>query len=448
MKNKGFTLIELLAVILIISTIALIAIPIVNNIVKESKKSAFESSVNNIVQAIEDTCHLEAIKGEEITTTYTFIDGVIYPGLNIKGKLPTSGAATVDTKCNVSIEVMNTVFAASKLTTENKINTIDVKKYNISLLLNGDSNVVKSLDGTNYIDMGATAIDTDNKNLSSSITTVIKKDGVIVDSVSSNDVATYTITYSILKYGKTYSKTRTLNIIGNSIYANGTAVYFNPVSGTKCTAGEVVSTTGTKTGCMKWYAFNDEGVATNTINLILDHNTTNYLQWNSTGNNLSSPTYILTSLQNDTSSWTGVPTRTDSYSVNNGTSTYTINYNGYKARLITISEIAKITGNTIFNETTSTSDGWFYLDGNSQNQKASNYNKSIYYWLYDYTSCSVYGCNIADSNTHGYWTSTAVTSSTNLVWLMYKTGSILGNSPSNNLVAGIRPVITIPKSLL
>ena len=44
MKNKGFTLIELLAVIVILAIIALIATPIVLNIIKDSKSSSIERS--------------------------------------------------------------------------------------------------------------------------------------------------------------------------------------------------------------------------------------------------------------------------------------------------------------------------------------------------------------------------------------------------------------------
>ena len=49
MNKKGFTLIELLAVILILGIIALIAIPTVNYILKESRKGAFEASARNII---------------------------------------------------------------------------------------------------------------------------------------------------------------------------------------------------------------------------------------------------------------------------------------------------------------------------------------------------------------------------------------------------------------
>ena len=43
-KKKGFTLIELLAVIVILAIIALIATPIVLNIIKTSRKGAFARS--------------------------------------------------------------------------------------------------------------------------------------------------------------------------------------------------------------------------------------------------------------------------------------------------------------------------------------------------------------------------------------------------------------------
>jgi prepilin-type N-terminal cleavage/methylation domain-containing protein len=43
-KNKAFTLIELLAVILILGIIALIAIPMVLNVIKDAKKGALKET--------------------------------------------------------------------------------------------------------------------------------------------------------------------------------------------------------------------------------------------------------------------------------------------------------------------------------------------------------------------------------------------------------------------
>ena len=55
-KKKGFTLIELLAVIIILAVVALIATPMVLNVVEEAKKSAAESEANMIYKAINDHC--------------------------------------------------------------------------------------------------------------------------------------------------------------------------------------------------------------------------------------------------------------------------------------------------------------------------------------------------------------------------------------------------------
>ena len=114
MKKKGFTLIELLTVILILGIIALIAIPTVTNIIKESKRGAFKASVQNIIGAVETECQLEQMKGEELTTTYTFTNGSIDNDLNIKGDLPKSGTITVDSSCNVEVDVTDGTFTATK----------------------------------------------------------------------------------------------------------------------------------------------------------------------------------------------------------------------------------------------------------------------------------------------------------------------------------------------
>lgn len=53
MKKKGFTLIELLSVIVIFSIISLITVPILINVIKDSKKKSFIESVNFLIDAVE-----------------------------------------------------------------------------------------------------------------------------------------------------------------------------------------------------------------------------------------------------------------------------------------------------------------------------------------------------------------------------------------------------------
>ncbi len=51
MNKKGFTLVELLTVIVLLSVIALLIIPVVDNFVYGSRESAYEIEVENIIAA-------------------------------------------------------------------------------------------------------------------------------------------------------------------------------------------------------------------------------------------------------------------------------------------------------------------------------------------------------------------------------------------------------------
>ena len=106
MSKKGFTLIELLAVILILGIIALIAIPTVNNILKESKLGAFKASVQNIVKAAEEKCLTESMKGNTLTQ-FTFSGYKVTPELDVKGELPKSGFIRLNENCEAIATLTN-----------------------------------------------------------------------------------------------------------------------------------------------------------------------------------------------------------------------------------------------------------------------------------------------------------------------------------------------------
>ena len=215
-----------------------------------------------------------------------------------------------------------------------------------------------------------------------------------------------------------YAKKSTCDNKFCSSLKTGSAVFYNPVSGTKCDAGEAVtsSTTGTKTGCMKWYIYNYNNESS-TVDMILDHNTTAGIAWNSNNKNVAYEDSLV-KLEVDKlvseSKWKDIP------------------------RLIRAEEIVQITGKTDWTNTSAE----FELDSVKEN------GKSKYAWLFDYTSiCTGFGCNIADSSNEGYWTSTPYGEVGNCVWSVHSYNRAVCISAQDKRM-GIRPVITILKSKL
>ena len=215
-------------------------------------------------------------------------------------------------------------------------------------------------------------------------------------------------------------------------YENGYAVYYNPVSGEKCDKNDAVSTTGTKTGCMKWYVFNDEE-GSGVVNVILDHNTTARLAWNTVGQYGTNVAYTDSNIKPEVdklvseSKWKSMP------------------------RLITAEEVNKITGKTDWTNTSS----WYCLESRGHDVEGMPYcnNSGTFGWLYDYTYCvegsNDWKCLNNDTATYGYWTSTTYgnAGSGSYVWSVLRAGT-LGISLADVTNRGVRPVITISKDII
>ena len=174
---------------------------------------------------------------------------------------------------------------------------------------------------------------------------------------------------------------------------------------------------------MRFYAFNEDGG--DTVNLLLDHNTTANLDWNLSGSNTSGPKEVLEKLQTDTSSWVGTETLANYTMDQTGQTSnakYTIDYTSYKARLITANEVAEIVGNTSWNEKTASDK--LYFDANT--------------WLYNKTYPDCYG----------YWTVSSKADSSSDAWFVHY-GTYIGNVPvSNSYFWGVRTVIEVLRSKL
>lgn len=94
MNKKGFTLIELLAVIIILAVIALIATPIVLNVIDSARRSAAESSAKGFA----DAARLHWIENEFAKTTNinaSSLTSVSVDAIEVQGDAP-AGCNTVE----------------------------------------------------------------------------------------------------------------------------------------------------------------------------------------------------------------------------------------------------------------------------------------------------------------------------------------------------------------
>ena len=108
MKQKGFALIELLAVIVILSVITLITIPMVTNVIEESKKKTLVSSVQGIL----DSTNYFTMSHE--AGVYEFLFDKEHKGstkkgesLDYRGTIDGEGKLYLDKEGNVSVCISN-----------------------------------------------------------------------------------------------------------------------------------------------------------------------------------------------------------------------------------------------------------------------------------------------------------------------------------------------------
>jgi len=99
MKKKGFTLIELLAVIVVLAIIALIATPIVMNVIKNAQMGAVERSADNYVKAVETAIATDRLENNLIEDgTYNIVDGQLEGttlDIEVSGTKPVGGTITI-----------------------------------------------------------------------------------------------------------------------------------------------------------------------------------------------------------------------------------------------------------------------------------------------------------------------------------------------------------------
>ena len=404
-KNNGFTLIELLAIIVILAIIAVITVPIILNIIENSKKGAAQDSAYGYKDAVEKYYVSELYDNSsfKLDGTYTISDGD-FDGIEIplSGTKPSGGSLTYE----------------GNLLTGGCLVFGD---YAVSFASDGSISSTERGECPESIDYAA-----------------------IIDALDGHDEA------------------------DNAKYLTTPVdIYYNPANPSDdCSSSDSVSTTGTKTGCMHWYLYSVKG---NYANMILDHNINQsgegvlwaskadyeagqqpvpdtafytegtkasslgisfpdntsfpaYGNWNSSKGPLTVLSYLN---ENTESAWNTrmpkVPNSNDTDEqivvVDTPKSKYTINYSGYKARLITAQEIANIKGDS-FNESSS----------------YSSVSVVSYNWLYDHSS--------SDAGLYAYWTSSSFAGNFDYAWSLRYVGNMDYDYVSYPFI-GVRPVVTV-----
>lgn len=152
----------------------------------------------------------------------------------------------------------------------------------------------------------------------------------------------------------------------NHSYPNGTVVYFNPTTNSKCDDYySSNSTSGNTAGCLKWFAYLETN---DTVNLLLDHNISNYSDFYE--NFVSTVDYY-------TSSWNS----------------------SLNARMISLDDINRIISKDVSTSTSIESFNWLYVNN-------SNYwiltNDSSYSTCYAISSSNIVTANCQYDHSGSY----------------------------------------------
>lgn len=118
MNKKGFTLIELLAVIVILAIVALIATPLILNVIEESRKNAFKNSAYGLIEAVELDYAKDIMEdGIAGTREYEYSNYVqVNPEkqLEYKGSKPKVGNIKINEKGQIALAIYDGIYCAEK----------------------------------------------------------------------------------------------------------------------------------------------------------------------------------------------------------------------------------------------------------------------------------------------------------------------------------------------
>lgn len=208
--KKGFTLVEIMAVIIVLGVIALIAFPSVNSMIKAGREDLYEEQLEEIKLAskkwaFNNTKLLPDNDGQSITITLLQLKRAGYLPLDIRNpktnELLSNGLSIVITYKNNDYEYK----------IKEVITNTDITSDSPTIILNGEA--LETLEiNSEYTEKGAIATDSEGNEMESVIIAYYKN-GKEVASVSTDELGTYTIEYSVTDNSKKLTTIVTRTVI-------------------------------------------------------------------------------------------------------------------------------------------------------------------------------------------------------------------------------------------
>ena len=385
-KEKGFTLIELLAVIVILAILMVVAVPKILNVIENSRKSAAESSIKLVKDAIKTQVASGNIVGNNLTSDengcYTFNFDDQNSGnakeLNVKNKEKIKG----------TIKYCNGTFSED------------------TLKFNGIQSGVKYNDNkSSVICKRATTLHTENCTQTNE-TGYCSGEGY----TANGSKGTTTITYGNLGTSGTLTSGDAFDcdVNGDGIYDENTERFY------------YVTDMNDSTAVLIYYNNVSKGKTSNSTTYAYDVSRENW----------HGPVTVIEQLPS-TSEWRNVSltssvrtiiTEKGTNSTTGGSLPDSFSYAGKAARLLTVQEINKACGITVGNYTPGELDTCNYLMENTQ-----------------YSNSSI--------RNYGYWLENPPSGSSGLVWHVGGSGRIVGSDTVSDVGGyGVRPTIEVLKS--
>ena len=195
MNKKGFTLVELLAVIIILGTILVIAVPRFTGVADASRKKTLEISAKSFSSELKKAYVQDNFEISEAGKTFT-IEGNSFLGdsLDVTGELPDTGKLYVDPEGNVALTLTKGNYCAvmplnGEVEVFEDLLMCELGFSQITLI--GDNPLYLRQNTvyvpTSYVEPGFVAIDEYGGNRPDKVT--------VTSDIDINTVGTYTVTY-------------------------------------------------------------------------------------------------------------------------------------------------------------------------------------------------------------------------------------------------------------